>query len=341
MISHARALIYHSREDLRIAEVPLRPLTEGEVLVRIRVCGLCPGEIMDWYMAKKAPFTPGHELVGEVVAVGPGVTAFQGGERVVVHHHAPCGACRFCRRGDYVHCPTWRSTRLIPGGLSTYAIVPPPVVERDLLPIPDHVPDEVATFTEPLATVVKALRRAGLREGDRVAVIGLGVMGLLHGMVALRWGAERVWGIERLPARREIAARFGIRPLSPEEAAERIREESEGWGADVVVIGPGSVEAIALGWSLAAPGGTLLLFTPTPPEARWPVDVHTLYFREIRVVPSYSAGPPDMREALALLSEGLPVESLITHRLSLEEAPQGYQAMRSYEALKVLVYPFR
>jgi len=95
MIAYTRAVIYHGREDLRIADVPLRPLAEGEVLVRIRVCGLCPGEIMDWYMARKAPLTPGHELVGEVVEVGPGVTSFQGGERVVVHHHAPCGACRF------------------------------------------------------------------------------------------------------------------------------------------------------------------------------------------------------------------------------------------------------
>ncbi|WP_376789816.1 alcohol dehydrogenase catalytic domain-containing protein [Thermoflexus sp.] len=339
MIAHTRAVIYHGREDLRIADVPLRPLAEGEVLVRIRVCGLCPGEIMDWYMARKAPLTPGHELVGEVVEVGPGVTSFQGGERVVVHHHAPCGACRFCQRGDYVHCPTWRSTRLIPGGLSTYAIVPPPIVERDLLPIPPHVSDEVAAFTEPLATVVKALRRAGLRAGDRVAVIGLGVMGLLHGMVARWWGAEWVWGIDRIPARLEIGAQLGIVPVPAPEAAERIRAESEGLGADLVVVGPGSVEAIELGWALVASGGTLLLFTPTPPEARWPVDVHTLYFREIRVIPSYSAGPSDMQEALRLLAEGLPVERLITHRLPLEETPQGYQAMRAYEALKVLVYP--
>lgn len=332
MIERTKALVYRDPNDLQVADLPLRPLAPGEVLVRVRVCGLCPGEIMDWYMARKAPLTPGHELVGEVVAVGEGVTAFQGGERVVVHHHAPCGSCRFCQRGDYVHCPTWRSTRLIPGGLSAYAIVPPPVVERDLLPIPPHVPDDVAAFTEPLATVVKALRRAGLRAGDRVAVIGLGVMGLLHGMVALRWGAERVWGIDRLPSRREIGARFGMIPLSPEEA---VGAE----GADVVVVGPGSIEAIELGWSLVAPGGTLLLFTPTPPEACWSVDVHTMYFREVRVIPSYSAGPPDMREALALLADGLPVESLITHRLPLEEAPQGYRAMRAYKALKVLVYP--
>ncbi len=339
MVERTRAILYQSPNNLHVTEVPLRPLAPGEVLVRIRVCGLCPGELMDWYMAKKAPFTPGHELVGEVVEVGPGVTAFQGGERVVVHHHAPCGACRFCRRGDYVHCSTWRSTRLIPGGLSAYAIVPPPVVERDLLPIPAHVSDEAAAFTEPLATVVKALRRAGLRSGDRIAVIGLGVMGLLHGLVAQRWGAERVWGIDRVPARLEVGERIGMIPTLASEAADRIRAESDGLGADLVVVGPGSVEAIELGWSLVGPGGTLLLFTPTPPEARWPVDVHTLYFREIRVIPSYSAGPPDMQEALRLLAEGLPVESLITHRLSLEETPQGYQAMRAYEALKVLIYP--
>lgn len=339
MVERTRALLYRSRDDLQVEEVALRPLQRGEVLVRIRVCGLCPGELMDWYMAKKAPFTPGHELVGEVVEVGPGVTSFRGGERVVIHHHAPCGSCRFCQRGDYVHCPTWRATRLIPGGLSTYAIVPPPVVERDLLLIPPHVNDEAAAFTEPLATVVKALRRAGLREGDRVAVIGLGVMGLLHGLVALRWGAERVWGIDRIPARLEVGSEMGLIPVPAFEAVERIHAESEGLGADLVVVGPGSVEAIELGWSLVASGGTLLLFTPTPPEARWPVDVYTLYFREIRVIPSYSAGPPDMHEALRLLAEGLPVERLITHRLPLEETSRGYQAMRAYEALKVLIYP--
>jgi len=339
VIARTRAILYRSRDDLHVEEVPLRPLAPGEVLVRIRVCGLCPGELMEWYMARKAPFTPGHELVGEVVEVGPGVAAFQGGERVVIHHHAPCGTCRFCRRGDYVHCPTWRATRLIPGGLSAYAIVPPPVVERDLLPIPPHVSDEVAAFTEPLATVVKALRRAGLRAGDRVAVIGLGVMGLLHGLVALRWGAERVWGIDRIAARLEVGAQMGMIPTPAAGAVEQIRAESEGAGADLVVVGPGSVEAIELGWSLVAPGGTLLLFTPTPPEARWPLDVHTLYFREVRIIPSYSAGPPDMREALELLAGGLPVERLITHRLPLEETPRGYQAMRAYEALKVLIYP--
>ncbi|MCS6963026.1 alcohol dehydrogenase catalytic domain-containing protein [Thermoflexus sp.] len=339
MVERTRAVLYQGRDNLQIEEVPLRPLQPGEVLVRIRVCGLCPGELMDWYMAKKAPLTPGHELVGEVVEVGPGVTTFRGGERVIVHHHAPCGACRFCRRGDEVHCPTWRATRLIPGGLSTYAIVPPPVVERDLLPVPPHMSDEVAAFTEPLATVVKALRRAGLREGDRVAVIGLGVMGLLHGRVALRWGAERVWGVDRIPARLEIGARIGLASVSASEAVERIRAESEGMGADLVVVGPGSIEAIELGWSLVASGGTLLLFTPMPPEARWPVDVYTMYFREIRVIPSYSAGPSDMREALDLLARGLPVEDLITHRLPLEETQRGYQAMRAYEALKVLIYP--
>lgn len=339
MVRSTVALVYHTPQDLRLEEVPLRDPGPGEVLVRIRVCGLCPGELMDWYMARKAPLTPGHELVGEVVEVGPEVAGFRGGERVVVHHHAPCGACRFCRRGDFVQCPTWRATRLIPGGLSVYALVPPPVVERDLLPIPDAVSDEAAAFTEPLATVVKALRRAGLRPGDRVAVIGLGVMGLLHGLTAQRWGAERVWGIDRIPARLEAGARLGMIPTPAEAATERIRAESEGWGADLVVVGPGSLEAIELGWSLAAPGGTLLLFTPTPPEVRWPLNVHTLYFREVRVIPSYSAGPDDMREALRLIAEGLPVEGLITHRLPLSEAPRGYRAMRAYEALKVLVYP--
>jgi hypothetical protein len=94
--------------------VELPPLQAGEVLIRLRACGLCTGEVMDWYTLRKAPLTPGHELVGEIEALGEGVQGLAVGERVVVHHHAPCLQCDLCRRGAFVHCPTWRSTKLVP-----------------------------------------------------------------------------------------------------------------------------------------------------------------------------------------------------------------------------------
>lgn len=338
-----RAIVYHTSDDLRLEEVPLRPVAAGELLVRIRACGLCPGEAMGWYMARKAPLVPGHEPVAEVVQTGQGVVEFSPGDRIFVHHHAPCLQCRFCRRGDYAQCATFRTTKLIPGGLSEFAIVPAEVVRADALQIPHGLSDEAATFVEPLACVVKAVRRAGVRSGDRVLIIGLGVMGLLHVMLVRRLGAGLIVGADRVSARLAHAKQAGADvtvDVSRESVPDVVRTHTEGVGADIVVVGPGTVEAIDLGFRCVAPGGTLVLFTPTPPEDVWPLPVHDAYFREVRVVPSYSAGPPHTKEALEWLVRGLPVETLVTHRYSLDGAAEGYRLVReATEALKVVVRP--
>ncbi len=324
------AWFYQADGTLEWQEVNLPELGEGELLVRLRACGLCTGEIMDWYMRQKAPLVPGHELVGEVEAVGQGVQGFQVGDRVIVHHHAPCGTCELCKRGAHVHCPTWRKTKLTPGGLSERFLVPAEIVKSDLLRVPDRLSDEVAVFTEPLACGVKALRRAGGLHGATVAVIGLGVMGMLNILLAQRWGARRVLAIDRLAHRLEFAQSLGAEPFPPE--AEELADSAE-----VVIVGPGTPSALELGWQIVAPDGALVLFTPAEPEVRYPLDWYTLYFKEVRLIPSYSAGPIEMRQALALLLDGLPVERLITHRLPLTQVPEGYALLRAHSALKVVV----
>ena len=312
------------------------------MLIRVNACGLCPGEIMDWYMMRKAPVPLGHEPVGEVIDVTDGV-AFRPGDRVFVHHHAPCLACRYCARGDFVHCPTWRPRRLVPGGLATYAIVQPPAVALDAMRVPDELSDDAATFVEPLACVVKSLRRARVRDDDRVLVVGLGVMGLLH-LLAVKTLARPglLVAADRVPERLAVGARLADATIDTsdtplEEGVARLTGDA---GADVVIVCPGSVEALEAGRRAVAPGGTLAIFAPTPPGVLWPLSVHDLFFRETTLVPSYSAGPTDTREAMRLLAGGLPVESLITHRLPLREAARGYALVRSGgAALKVIVRP--
>ena len=200
-VAQTRAVVFHSPDDLRLETVPLPEPSSGGLLVRIRACGLCPGEAMDWYMVRKAPLVLGHEPVGEVVSAGAAVEGFKPGDRVFVHHHAPCMRCARCRRGDYVHCATWRRSHLIPGGVSEFAVVPPEIVTGDTLLVPPEISDEAATFIEPLATVVKSLRRSRMRPGDRVLVIGLGVMGMLHVLLARRLDAGMVIGADRVPSR--------------------------------------------------------------------------------------------------------------------------------------------
>jgi L-iditol 2-dehydrogenase len=294
-------------------------------------------------MARKAPLVPGHEIVAEVVQTGEAVAEFSPGDRIFVHHHAPCMRCRFCQRGDHVHCLTWRKTKLIPGGLSELAIVPREVVSTDAFLLPREISDDAATFVEPLACVVKAAHRAGVGPGDRILVIGLGVMGMLQVMLARRLGAELIIGADRVASRLERGKHAGadiIVDATRTALPDAVRSHTEGAGADIVVVGPGTVEAIETGFRCVAPGGSLVLFTPTPPEDVWPFSVHDAYFREVSVIPSYSAGPPQTQEALQWLARGLPVETLITHRFPLEGAVEGYRLVReAKDALKVVVHP--
>ncbi len=338
----ARALIFRGPGHLEFEDVPLRAPGPGELLLRITACGLCPGEVMDWYLARKAPVPLGHEAVGEVVEVGSGVS-YRPGDRVFVHHHAPCLTCRACRRGDHVHCATWRARRLTPGGLATHALAQAQAVAADTLRLPAGLSDDAATFIEPLACVVKSVTRARIRSGDRVLVIGTGVMGLLH-LLVLRARAKPslLIAADRVPLRLEAASRHAdvVVDVTRRSLDEAISEATDGAGVDVVIVGPGTVDALETGRRSLVPGGTLLVFTPTPPDVRWPLPVHDLFFKEITIIPSYSAGPDHTREALRLLADGLPVEPLVTHRLSLDEAAAGYELVRAAgPALKVIVRP--
>lgn len=340
-----RAAVYEAGGRISVRALDLAPLGDGELLVRITACGMCASDTLGWYADRKAPFVPGHEPVGVVEACGGQETGFRIGDRVFVHHHAPCMHCRHCARGDHVQCAQWRATGLSPGGLSEFAIVAAQNVRTDVLALPDSISDDAATLIEPLATVVKALRRAGMRRADRVLVIGLGAMGLLHALAARHYGADLVLGADRTSERLRRASEYGldrIIDVSTQPPAAEVLAATNDEGADIVVVGPGSVAALDAAIGCVAPAGTILIFTPPAPQARWQLPVHDLYFKDVRIVTSYSAGPDDTRAALALLQGGLPVEPLFTHRLPLSETAQAYRLVReAKEALKVVVYPNR
>ncbi|MCS6925175.1 MAG: alcohol dehydrogenase catalytic domain-containing protein, partial [Candidatus Binatia bacterium] len=195
--------------DIRVEEEPLPSVGPGELLVQTRVCGICSGDVMGWYIKKKAPLVFGHEPAGEVVAVGAGVEGFRVGDRVFVHHHAPCFTCRACARGEFVQCSTWRSSRIVPGGMAEYFLVPKENVAGDTLLLPPGLSFADGSLVEPTACVVKSLRRAGVVPGDRVLVIGLGIMGQLHVALARHAGAGMIIGADFVPYRRAKALELG------------------------------------------------------------------------------------------------------------------------------------
>lgn len=350
MTTTTRAAVYDRDGAITIKELPLEPPGTGELGVRINACGICPGEVLGWYVARKAPFVLGHEPVGVIEECGDGAapagdggSPFKTGERVFIHHHAPCMHCRHCERGDHVQCAAWRASKLVPGGMASRAVVPAMNVRADVLRLPDDIDDDTATLIEPLATVVKSVGRSRVRAGDRVLVLGLGVMGLLHVALMRRRGAGLVLGADRVPTRLACARRMGaheVIDISEGGLENSVYDATDGDGADIVIVGPGSVPAMESAAATVARGGTIVLFTPLPANERWPLPVHDFYFKDVTVTTSYSAGPLDTRKALELLKDGFDVRPLLTHRFSLDDVNEAYRLVaEARDALKVIVYP--
>ena len=325
-----RAAVLYDVDDIRIEERAIPELGDGEVLVRTMASGICSGDVMGWYIRRKAPLVLGHEPAG-VVAETSGDVEFSVGDRVFVHHHAPCFACRACERGEYVQCATWRSTKIDPGGIAEYFRVAQTNL-RDTLLLPLSVSFADASLVEPLACVVKSLRRSGLRGGDRVYIIGLGVMGLLHVLAARSLGAQ-VFGSDFIAARRDVAQRNGAIAFHPDDARRMLGE-----GADVVICGPGTASAMCDAVASVAPAGTVVMFTPFPPDVPVTIDPERFYFGDLRVVASYSCGPDDTRASLDLIANGIvSAEKLGADLVGLDEVPSAYRKLAESRIIKPIV----
>ncbi len=330
------------RGGVAVIDVPEPSIGTGEALVRMGASGICGSDLLDWYVRRKAGSVLGHEIAGEIVAVGAGVAAFRAGDRVVPHHHAPCLACGACAAGRYVHCAEWRASRLDPGGMAELVRVPAGNLANDTLRVPDGLTDEEATFAEPLATVVKAFRRGRFERGQSILVVGLGPAGQLALRLARARGAAEAAGADRIASRLAAGIASGAGAtidVDREGLAAGARRVSGGRGFDFVFVGPGKAAVVREAAESVAPGGTLLLFTMAPPGEEWSAPLHDLYFREIAVVPSYSCGPDDTAEALALLAgRTVGVADLVSHRFELSEAPAAFARARNPEGSMKVVF---
>jgi L-iditol 2-dehydrogenase len=337
-----RVAMLYDVDDIRIESRAIPELQNGELLIETRASGICSGDIMGWYVRRKAPLVLGHEPAGTIAAVGGGPPpvdedgrAFVVGDRVAVHHHAPCFECIACSRGDYVQCTTWRASRIEPGGLAEYFRVPRENV-RDTLRLPDDVSFADGSLVEPLGCVMKSLRRSGQCAGDNVLVIGLGVMGLMHVAIAHEREA-RVIGTDFRAERRALAQSLGAIALEPEDESALMRATG-GRGADVVICGPGTPEALRNAMAAAASGGTIVMFAPLEPGIAASLDLNDLYFRDLRLVASYSCGPDDTREALSAIARGVvTAEKLHATTFPLEQAAQAYRALAEAQIVKPIV----
>ncbi|MDP2709833.1 MAG: alcohol dehydrogenase catalytic domain-containing protein [Solirubrobacteraceae bacterium] len=311
--------------DVVVVQLPDPVPGRGEIVCRVLACGVCGSDVSDAYVARKLPGVLGHEVVGEVLETGTGVDAVQPGDRVIVHHHAPCGSCRRCRRGHETLCEQFRATAIDPGGFAEQILVEAALV-AELLALGDLDP-LAGTFVEPLACVLRALDRARLTASDALLVVGAGSNGLLAIAAARARGVVDVMVREPRAERRRLAEAWGATADSGEPA-------------DVAFLTTADEQAIADGAAALGPGGTLCLYATTKPGASLGLDAEQLFLREITVCSSWSAGPADMRAAYDLIVSGrIDPLALVTHRLGLAETARALDLQRRGEAIKAVVVP--
>jgi len=335
-----KAAIYYGKDDIRIEDVQKPEIGPGELLLRVRGCGLCGSDIVKIVQgAVEPPAVLGHEVVGVVAEVGDGVEGFKLGDRVVAAHHVPCGQCHYCRHGNYSMCPTFKATKLDPGGFAEYVRLSASHVAHTTLHIPADLSDEEASFTEPLACCLRGIKRSPPQEGDTVLIVGAGSIGLLMLQLARIQGA-RVMVTDLIEGRLDLARSLGtdLALNAKGDVATTVSQFTAGRGVDVVILTAGAAEPVAQALDYVRNGGVINIFAGTPPRSSVHLDINRIYHREITILGSYSSSPLELREALGLLTEGaVRVEGLVTHRLPLTALPHAIELARRHEALKVFI----
>lgn len=318
----------------------------GEMLLDLAVVGFCGTDLFKLKTGSAAPGTVlGHELVGTVAALGPGVTRFALGDRVVVPHHVPCGECPLCRRGNETMCAVFKENLMQPGGFADRILIRPRATALAAFKVPDGLSDARAVFMEPAACVLRGIDRAGLAPDGAAVVLGSGSMGLLH-LLVIRAVAPDVAVVVVDPDRERLALAemLGAAAVAaPGEAAARaVAEASGGLGADAVFDTVGGNATLEAGVALTRAGGTVVLFAHAPEHAKAGIDLNTVFKSERRIVATYSGALDEQRRVFDLLVSGaLDPAPLVTHTMPLDDFSEGVALVTRQKALKVLFTPSR
>jgi L-iditol 2-dehydrogenase len=336
-----KAALIDATGKLRMAEVPKPEPAEGEVLVKLRCCGVCGTDLEKVNGHGITSSVVGHEEVGEVAAVGHGVKGLAIGDRVFAHHHVPCGSCELCRRGEGTLCPEYSKHNLAPCGLAEYFIVPKYNVERGaVLKLPDSLSFEQASFIEPLACCIRGLEMANARAVSSVLIYGAGPIGLMQLKLLKSYGRKTVIVADVSEYRLGLAADMGAEgTFNVSNASERndVLAFLKG-GPELVVLATGSSAALEDALSVVGKGGTVLLFGAPKKNSRASIDTARFFLNGTKLVTSYAATETETAEAMKLLSDGtVEVMDLITHRFPLEQTEEAFAVAGEQKCMKALI----
>jgi 2-desacetyl-2-hydroxyethyl bacteriochlorophyllide A dehydrogenase len=343
-----RAVTFQSPGEVRIEERPEPELqAPDDAIVRVELTGICGSDLHIYH--GRVPIEPGfvigHEYVGTVVAAGPEVTRVSEGDRVLGCFLTACGECFFCRRGLFHKCDEGRvfgHGKLLGGlqGAQAEQLLVPHA-NLTLRPIPDGVSDEVALFAgDVMGTGWHAVEDAGLTEGETAVVLGLGPVGLCAVQAAKAAGAAQVLAVDSVEERLRMAESFGAAPLhlTEDDVKRAVRERTEGRGADVCIDAVGHPEALDLALYLARKAGTISAIGVYAERAE--VHMGLVWIKSLTLRAGQANVIKHVDPVLERIASGeLDPSPLVTHRMSLDEAPEAYAIYDRREALKIALTP--
>jgi len=348
--STMQAAVYRGVNDVRLETVPIPEIEVGELLVQVHTCGICGTDLKKIATGShSAPRIFGHETSGVVAAVGQGVSGFHVGDRVVVFHHIPCGECFYCRHRTFAQCETYKKVGCTAGfepsggGFAEYVRVMDWIVRRGTVRIPDGVSFEQACFLEPVNTCLKGIESLRLHADETVVVIGQGPIGIILAVIAKRTGA-RVITSDLYPQRLTISKTYGLGNVieaSRTDTVKKVRELTEGRGADAAVLAVGGNGLIRTAIDAVRPGGRVLLFAQTV-RGETTIDPASICVDEKTLLGSYSASVELQEDSVQfVMRREMNLENLISHRFSLSSSVEALNlaAHPQPESMKIVIKP--
>jgi L-iditol 2-dehydrogenase len=345
-----QAAVYRGVNDVRLETVPVAKIGAGEMLIRVHSCGVCGTDLKKISTGShSAPRIFGHETSGVVAAVGDGVLNYRVGDRVMVFHHIPCRQCFYCQNKTFAQCATYKKVGCTAGfepsggGFAEYVRVMDWIVDHGTVRIPNEVSFEQACFVEPVNTCMKGIEALRLRRGEKVFTIGQGPIGIILSVLARRAGATLIT-TDLYPERLRIGASFGLDiPIdaSRTNVIERVRELTEGRGADAVILAVGGNSLIRTAMDAARPGGRVLLFAQTQ-HGEAVIDPAAVCVDEKTLVGSYSASVDLQEESVRfVMNREMDLERLISHRFPLDQGTQALDlaAHPLPSSMKIVIQP--
>lgn len=325
-----------------LVEVPFPVAGKGEVTVKMIACGICGTDvekIKGHYKGSKPVI--GHEAVGTVEEIGEGVSGLMKSMIVVPHHHVECGRCYYCIHGSETMCPEYRKYNFIPGGFADYFKLPAWIVSNGGIHIPpQNVNPEEASLAEPLACCIRALKRVGIKKGIKVAILGLGPIGLLFIKLLKYYEAESVIGYDLTEYRVRMAEKAGAKVVMGDDLRSELPLLEDRRGVDLAILATGSMEGLSTALDITRPGGTVCLFGLPPHGSRLDYDISRLVNYELSIITSNAATKKEMEEALRLISERIiKLDDIITHRLPLDRFDEALEIYESRECGKIIITP--